>query len=64
MFQDIVTDRLILRRLTPADAEAVLQYRSDPEVARYQSWELDSVARGRKEVKRLAYLAFAGVGAR
>jgi RimJ/RimL family protein N-acetyltransferase len=30
--------RLILRRFRPADAAALSAYRSDPSVARYQSW--------------------------
>lgn len=33
------TERLVLRRLGPQDLEAFLDYRNDPEVARYQSWE-------------------------
>lgn len=33
------TERLSLRRFTPDDAEAFAAYRSDPEVARYQSWD-------------------------
>jgi RimJ/RimL family protein N-acetyltransferase len=37
MFQDIVTARLILRDLEPADAEIVFRYRSDPQVSRYIS---------------------------
>ncbi|MEV6316809.1 GNAT family protein [Streptomyces sp. NPDC051776] len=32
------TDRLSLRRFRPEDAPALAAYRSDPEVARYQSW--------------------------
>jgi RimJ/RimL family protein N-acetyltransferase len=32
------TKRLFLRELRPADAATLLQYRSAPEVARYQSW--------------------------
>lgn len=35
----IATDRLILRRFRPADAPVLAGYRSDPEVARYQSWD-------------------------
>jgi RimJ/RimL family protein N-acetyltransferase len=35
----IATERLVLRRFRPADAETLAGYRSDPEVARYQSWE-------------------------
>lgn len=33
------TARLILRPLTEADAAAIVHYRDDPEVARYQSWD-------------------------
>jgi [ribosomal protein S5]-alanine N-acetyltransferase len=33
------TDRLILRKMTPDDAEAVFAYASDPEVSRYVLWE-------------------------
>ncbi|TCC56386.1 N-acetyltransferase [Kribbella pittospori] len=33
------TERLGLRRFTPEDAEAFAAYRSDPDVARYQSWD-------------------------
>ena len=33
------TERLILRAFAPGDAEIFAAYRSDPEVARYQSWE-------------------------
>jgi RimJ/RimL family protein N-acetyltransferase len=34
----ITTSRLLLRPLNEADLEALLGYRNDPEVARYQSW--------------------------
>ncbi len=34
----IRTDRLLLRPFRPEDAAALAEYRSDPEVARYQSW--------------------------
>ncbi len=30
--------RLIVRRFRPGDAPALAAYRSDPDVARYQSW--------------------------
>jgi aminoglycoside 6'-N-acetyltransferase len=32
------TERLVLRRFRPEDAEVLRHYRSDPAVARYQSW--------------------------
>jgi RimJ/RimL family protein N-acetyltransferase len=35
----IATDRLILRRFRAADAPVLAEYRSDPAVARYQSWD-------------------------
>jgi RimJ/RimL family protein N-acetyltransferase len=35
----ISTERLVLRRFRPADAETLAAYRSAPEVARYQSWD-------------------------
>jgi RimJ/RimL family protein N-acetyltransferase len=35
----ITTERLILRRFRKADAPVLAEYRSDPEVARYQSWD-------------------------
>jgi RimJ/RimL family protein N-acetyltransferase len=35
----IATERLILRRFRTADAPVLAAYRSDPEVARYQSWD-------------------------
>ena len=37
-FEPLVTPRLRLRLLTPRDAAALSAYRSDPNVARYQSW--------------------------
>jgi aminoglycoside 6'-N-acetyltransferase len=35
----LTTARLVVRRFRPADAEALAAYRSDPAVARYQSWQ-------------------------
>jgi RimJ/RimL family protein N-acetyltransferase len=35
----IETRRLLVRRFRPADAVPLAEYRSDPEVARYQSWD-------------------------
>ena len=36
---EIVTERLVLRPLQFDDARAFAAYRSDPDVARYQSWD-------------------------
>jgi RimJ/RimL family protein N-acetyltransferase len=38
-FTELRTPRLVLRRFRPADASAFRDYRQDPEVARYQSWD-------------------------
>ncbi|WP_239164830.1 GNAT family N-acetyltransferase [Actinoplanes palleronii] len=35
----MATERLILRRFRASDAVALAEYRSDPGVARYQSWD-------------------------
>jgi RimJ/RimL family protein N-acetyltransferase len=34
----LTTERLVLRRLRPADGPVLAAYRSVPEIARYQSW--------------------------
>jgi aminoglycoside 6'-N-acetyltransferase len=39
-FTEIRTDRLVIRRFRPEDVEAFAAYRSDPNVARYQSWDM------------------------
>jgi len=38
-FTELVSDRVALRRFTPADLGTFVAYRSDPDVARYQSWD-------------------------
>lgn len=38
-FAELRTPRLVLRRLVPDDAARLAEYRSDPEVARYQGWD-------------------------
>jgi RimJ/RimL family protein N-acetyltransferase len=38
-FTALTTQRLVLRRFRPEDLDAFVAYRSDPETARYQSWE-------------------------
>jgi Acetyltransferase (GNAT) domain len=39
VFTALTTQRLVLRRFRPEDLDAFVAYRSDPETARYQSWE-------------------------
>jgi RimJ/RimL family protein N-acetyltransferase len=38
-FTALATERLVLRRFRPDDLDAFVAYRSDPGIARYQSWE-------------------------
>jgi RimJ/RimL family protein N-acetyltransferase len=37
-FPPLHTRRLIVRDLTPSDAEVMYRYRTDPEISRYQGW--------------------------
>jgi RimJ/RimL family protein N-acetyltransferase len=39
-FLPFTTPRLVLRPLLPSDVTALTRYRNDPQVARYQDWEL------------------------
>lgn len=49
------TERLTVRRFSPADAERFAAYRSDPVVARFQSWEPPlPLADARQTVERFA----------
>ena len=41
-FTALTTQRLVLRRFRPQDLDTFIAYRSDPETARYQSWEAPS----------------------
>jgi RimJ/RimL family protein N-acetyltransferase len=42
MFAPILTERLTLRELEAGDAQRIFQYRSHPEVSRFQSWGTQS----------------------
>lgn len=39
-FHEDRTDRLVIRRFRSEDASSLVAYRSDPAVARYQSWDI------------------------
>lgn len=52
MALEIITNRLRISELTPADAPALFNYRSHEEVARFQSWLPDSVADARAFIVR------------
>ena len=45
------TPRLVLRRFREADVQSFLSYRSDPLVARYQSWETCDLAEATEFVR-------------
>jgi aminoglycoside 6'-N-acetyltransferase len=38
-FEPLVTERLLLRRSVPDDADVISSYRSDPDVRRWQGWD-------------------------
>jgi RimJ/RimL family protein N-acetyltransferase len=56
MFDELLTERLRLRRLAPGDEAAVFGYRTDPEVSRYQLWVPGDVAEVRRFLDELAHL--------
>ncbi len=61
---DIVTERLLLRLLGPEDVPAFAAYRSDPEVARFQSWDAPyPVATARALVRGMRDVRFGQPGA-
>jgi RimJ/RimL family protein N-acetyltransferase len=53
-FEPLLTERLILRRSTPEDAEAISAYRSDPEVHRHQGWDRTDPGGVRDEIEEMA----------
>jgi RimJ/RimL family protein N-acetyltransferase len=60
---ELLTDRLSLRPFRVDDLEAFVAYRSDPEVARYQSWECPySLSAARAFLSSQCELAFGQPG--
>jgi RimJ/RimL family protein N-acetyltransferase len=55
---EIVTERLVLAPLGPEDAPRLFEYRSDAEVACYQTWEPASVDDAIAFIRDLAPVAF------
>ncbi len=53
-FQPLLTDRLVLRRSRPEDAETISAYRSDPEVNRYQGWRRTDPTGIRRDIEEMA----------
>lgn len=53
-FATIETERLRLRRFRDGDVEAFQAYRSDPEVARFQSWQDHTLEQAERFVAEMA----------
>ncbi len=53
-FDRLETDRLVLRRSRPEDAETISGYRSDPDVNRTQGWERTDVESVRVDIEEMA----------
>ncbi len=54
VFFELVTPRLVLRRLRLSDCAAMFEYRSDPNVSRFQMWEPRSVEEVRSFITGLS----------
>lgn len=52
-FRELRTERLVLRRSQPRDAEAISAYRSDPEVHRHQGWARTDPDHVRQEIEEM-----------
>lgn len=52
-FESLDTERLVLRRSRPGDAETISAYRSDPEVHRHQGWERTDMDEVRKQINEM-----------
>jgi RimJ/RimL family protein N-acetyltransferase len=55
-FTELRTERLVIRRFRPDDVDAFAAYRSDPDVARFQSWDAYTRAEAERLVGTLAEL--------
>jgi RimJ/RimL family protein N-acetyltransferase len=53
-FEPLVTERLLLRRSRPEDAETISAYRRDPDVNRYQGWKRTDPEGVRREIEEMA----------
>lgn len=53
-FVELTTHRLLLRRSLPEDAEAISDYRSDPDVHRTQGWSRTDRAWVRAEIEEMS----------
>jgi aminoglycoside 6'-N-acetyltransferase len=53
-FTPLLTERLVLRRSVPEDAETISAYRSDPDVHRHQGWEKTDPQSIRAEIEEMS----------
>jgi len=53
-FEPLLTERLLLRRSAPEDADTISAYRSDPEVYRTQGWERTDAEGVRADIEEMA----------
>jgi len=53
-FEPLVTERLLLRRSRPEDAETISAYRSDPDVHVHQGWDRTDPEGVRAEIEEMA----------
>jgi aminoglycoside 6'-N-acetyltransferase len=53
-YEPILTERLLMRRSVPEDAEAISAYRSIPDVGRYQGWDRTDAPFLRHEFEAMA----------
>jgi RimJ/RimL family protein N-acetyltransferase len=56
MFQEIFTERLLLRSLVLPDCEKLFAYRCSPEVLQYQTWEPQSLEEVRSFIRNMSAL--------
>jgi RimJ/RimL family protein N-acetyltransferase len=61
-FKSLVTERLVLRRSRPQDAESISAYRSDPDVNQYQGWDRTDPEGIRAEIAEMESRAPGGAG--
>ena len=52
-FEQLITERLRLRRSAPGDADTISAYRSDPQVNRTQGWERTDPERVRADIEEM-----------
>jgi aminoglycoside 6'-N-acetyltransferase len=53
-FEPLLTERLVLRRSLPEDADAISAYRSDPDVHRHQGWQRTDAGWIRTEIAEMS----------